>query len=171
MNLRLVLPDINYKEQILSYKDEFAGNQENMDGTAGLEGAKDFEEWYANVCNNLSEETVQQGLVPATALLAIDENNRLVGMVDIRHRLNDYLYHFGGHIGYSVRKTERGKGYGTQILSLALRECESLGIERILVTCDIENIASKKIIQKNGGILENTEEHGKTIIERYWIKG
>lgn len=85
-------------------------------------------------------------------------------MIDIRHRLNDYLLNFGGHIGYSVRKSERQKGYTTEMLALALIECMKLNIKRVLITCDKDNIASAKTIINNGGILE-----GSGITQRYWI--
>ena len=89
--LRLILPTTEYKENILSYKEEFIKNGDSMDGTAGLEDAESFEEWYAAWKDNLNEKTVRKGLVPATTFLAVDENNYLIGMIDIRHRLNEYL--------------------------------------------------------------------------------
>ena len=93
----------------------------------------------------------------------------LICMIDIRHRLNDYLLNFGGHIGYSVRKSDRQKGYATEMLALALKECKKMGMKRILLTCDKDNIASAKTILSNGGILENEVEEGDTITQRYWI--
>ena len=90
-------------------------------------------------------------------------------MIDIRHRLNDYLFNFGGHIGYSVRKSERKKGYATEMLALALVECMNLNINKILITCDKENTASVKTIIKNGGILENEIPEENRITQRYWI--
>ena len=90
-------------------------------------------------------------------------------MIDIRHRLNDYLLNFGGHIDYSVRKSERQKGYATEMLALALIECMKLNIKRVLITCDKDNIASAKTIINNGGILENEILEGSGITQRYWI--
>ena len=97
-------------------------------------------------------------------------DNHLIGMIDIRHRLNDYLLNFGGHIGYSIRKSERRQGYATEMLSLALKECEKLNINKVLVTCDKNNIGSTKTIQKNNGKLENEVSEGDSITQRYWIK-
>ena len=167
--LKLILPTLESKEQILGYKEEFLSNKDSMDGTAGLQNADTYEECSAAWKDNLTEETVREGLVPATTFMAVNEEGHLVGMIDIRHRLNDYLLQFGGHIGYSVRKSERQKGYATEMLKLALEEARKIGIERALVTCYKDNIASAKTIQKNGGVLENEIEEGTHITQRYWI--
>jgi predicted acetyltransferase len=165
----LVLPTIKYKEEIMNYKSEFIESGDSIDGSAGLRNAESFEEWYSAFCDNLTEETVREGLVPATTFLGISCDGSLVGMIDIRHRLNDYLLNFGGHIGYSVRKSERKKGYATEMLALALKECINLNIEKILITCDKENTGSVKTIINNGGVLENEVADGNRITQRYWI--
>lgn len=169
MKIKLVFPTLEYKDQIMKYKSDFMLLDENMHGTAGLRDAKTFEEWHAALLANLSEDTVGEGLVPATTLLAVDEKNQLLGMIDIRHRLNDYLMKFGGHIGYSVAKAQRRKGVATTMLSLALDQCRKLGLSKVLITCDQDNLGSAKTILHNGGVLENEviEEH--RVIERYWI--
>lgn len=168
--ITLVLPTNKYKEQIMNYKKEFIENEDSLDGTAGLRNSDTFEEWYQGVCDNSQEATVGEGLVPATTYLGISiKDNRLIGMIDIRHRLNDYLLKYGGHIGYSVRKTERNKGYATEMLALALNECKNMGIDNVLITCFKENVASAKIMMKNGAILENEIPEGEKITQRYWI--
>jgi predicted acetyltransferase len=90
-------------------------------------------------------------------------------MIDVRHRLNDYLLKFGGHIGYSVRKSERQKGYATEMLALTLKECIKLNIKRVLITCDKDNIASAKTVVNNGGVLENEIPEENGITQRYWL--
>lgn len=168
--LKLVLPTIKYKDEIMNYKKEFIKDNDSMDGTSGLRDAKSFEEWHNAILDNLSEETVREGLVPATTYMAISiDDERLIGMIDIRHRLNDYLLSYGGHIGYSVRKSEREKGYATEMLKLALKECRRLGIIDVLITCDKSNIASVKTIIKNGASLENEVQEESEITQRYWI--
>lgn len=168
--LKLILPTPEYKQKLMDYKREFIENGDSMDGTAGLRNTNTFEEWYSTFCDNLKEETVRDGLVPATTYMAISINdNILIGMIDIRHRLNDYLLNFGGHIGYSIRKSERQKGYATEMLSLALTECIKLNIKKVLITCNKDNIASAKTIINNGGKLENEITEGNRITQRYWI--
>lgn len=122
------------------------------------------------VTDNAREETVHPGLVPATTLLAVrTSDNRLVGMVNIRHRLNDWLLQSGGHIGYGVRRSERRRGYATAMLRQALGYCRRMGMPRVLVTCDSENIGSARTIMKNGGVLENEIPDGDRVKQRYWF--
>lgn len=168
--LKLVLPTPEYKEKLMNYKKEFIENGDSMDGSAGLRNAETFEEWYRAFCDNLKEETVRDGLVSATTYMAISTNDgRLIGMIDIRHRLNDYLLNFGGHIGYSIRESERQQGYATEMLALSLTECVKLNIKKVLITCDKNNVASAKTIISNDGKLENEIAEGNGITQRYWI--
>ena len=169
MHIQLIKPNEQYKNKILDYKAEFVANNEVLHGSAGLDKIDNFEEWYRLILQNSSEDTVKKGWVPASTFIAVDENDEIVGMIDIRHRLNDFLFKQGGHIGYSVRKSQRRKGYATKMLSMALDVCKSLGIEKCLITCDKSNIASARTIMKSGGILENEIIDGEEIISRYWI--
>ena len=109
--------------------------------------------------------------VPDSVFFLLDiERNILLGAVNIRHYLNDYLLQFGGHIGDGIRPSERRKGYATEMIRLALIECKKLGIDRVLMVCDKSNIGSAKSIIKNGGILENEFVDGDgEINQRYWI--
>ena len=109
--------------------------------------------------------------MPDSVLFLLDvERDILLGAVNIRHYLNDYLLQFGGHIGDGIRPSERRKGYATEMIRLALIECKKLGIDRVLMVCDKTNIGSAKSIINNGGILENefVDEDGE-INQRYWI--
>ena len=95
----------------------------------------------------------------------------MLGAVDIRHYLNDYLLQYAGHIGDGIRPSERRKGYATEMIRLSLIECKKLGINNVLMVCDKSNVASRKTIIKNGGILENEflDEDGE-VQQRFWIK-
>ena len=112
------------------------------------------------------------GLVPATEYLALDEHEHLVGMTNLRHRLNDYLLTYGGHIGYSVRPSERQNGYATQMLRLTLEKAKERGIEKVRICCDHYNVASAKTIRANGGVLEDEQFDSSdgTLTQRYWIQ-
>lgn len=168
-NLTLVLPRGEHREIVMDYKAEFYRNGENADGAGGLSQAESFEQWLEETEKDRNEETVQPGLVPATTYMAMD-GEKLVGMVNIRHRLNEGLMNFGGNIGYSVRKSERRKGYATKMLALALDKCRELGMTRVLLTCSKLNEGSRKTMLKNGAVLENEIEGKDRITQRYWIE-
>lgn len=97
-------------------------------------------------------------------------DQRVVGVIDLRHHIDHpILGTWGGHIGYSVRPSERGKGYATEMLKLNLLQARELGIKKVLVTCDVNNQASETVIQKNGGIFDQEILVDDSIIKRYWI--
>jgi predicted acetyltransferase len=111
------------------------------------------------------------GHVPQSTFWLAAEGEILLGTIRIRHWLNEQLTYEGGHIGYDIRPTYRGRGLGTLQLGLALLKAQALGLTRLLVTCDTDNIASACIIEKNGGELENqiiSPSSGK-LVSRYWI--
>ena len=110
------------------------------------------------------------GLVPDSTYFCLDtERGIFVGAVNIRHQLNDKLLLSGGHIGDGIRPSERGNGLGTRMIALALDKCRELGIERVLMCCDLDNSASARTIEKNGGVLENVVDDGGEMVKRYWI--
>ncbi|CAD5901751.1 conserved hypothetical protein [Carnobacterium maltaromaticum] len=157
---------------IKKYKEEFIKSEENMDGTGGLSAAVNIEEWFCRSVENENENSLSDKLVPAIQYIYIDHStNKIIGMLQLRLKLNQYLTTIGGHIGYSINPTERKKGYGKQMLEQALIEAKKQGLEKVLLTCDSDNQGSRKIIESNRGILEETifnEERAKTI-NRYWI--
>ena len=110
------------------------------------------------------------GSVPETIFWLIGDEE-FIGRTSLRHSLNAKLLQFGGHIGYEIRPTQRRKGYGKLILRLALEQARAIGLTRVLVTCDDTNIGSAKIIEYNGGVLENTVLlAGRNVpTRRYWI--
>lgn len=115
-------------------------------------------------------EGVPEGYVPSTQYWLM-VGDRIVGGCGIRHRLTEGLTDFGGHIGYTVRPSDRRKGYGTLMLRLALVKARELGIIRVRLTCDSTNVASARVIEKNGGVLD-TESYSpgrRSVSKRYWI--
>ncbi len=171
--LKLIRPTDEYKEQVMNYRKVFLDNEESFDGCAGLEDCNTFEEWI-DFENRLSKK-YGESYVPSDVYLAVRESDdKLVGIIDIRKSLTDFLYNYGGNIGYSVIPEERRKGYATEMLKQSLPKCKEMNINRVLLTCDKENIGSYKTIIANGGVLENEVKDDVNlsksgIIQRYWI--
>ena len=110
------------------------------------------------------------GFVPSTYYVGVLER-KIVGRVFIRHKLNDFLERIGGHLGYCVVPSYRRQGIATQMLKMSLPICAKLGLPKILVTCDVDNVASRKVIEKCGGVFECiTKEPSLAVQKRkYWI--
>ncbi|MEI6216402.1 MAG: GNAT family N-acetyltransferase [Actinomycetes bacterium] len=109
------------------------------------------------------------GKVPATFLIA-EHDGQLIGRSSIRHALNDFLFNVGGHIGYGVRPAFRRRGFATEILRQSLELLSELGVTEVLVTCDDDNVGSYKVIESQGGVLENRVEFEGSLKRRYWIR-
>jgi predicted acetyltransferase len=124
-----------------------------------------FERYVQSVRDQALDETVRaNGFVPSTTLWWVDGAEYL-GRISIRHRLTPQLQEVGGHIGYDVRPTARRRGHATAMLCAALPVARSLGIERALLTCAAENVASRKVIESNGGVPDGRS--GRTLY--YWV--
>ena len=160
------------REQVMAYREEFLAIGSRMDGTSALDQYADFDAWLAAIRNLKDPATTPAGLVPATQYLALDEQERLVGMTNLRHHLNDYLLAYGGHIGYSVLPSQRQNGYATQMLHLTLEKAKERGIAKVRICCDRYNAASAKTIRANGGVLEDElfDSSDGTLTQRYWIQ-
>lgn len=126
---------------------------------------------FKNYLKNLETLIPTKDRVPESVFFLYDEDrNKLIGAITIRHYLNDFLLKECGHIGDGIRPSERRKGYATLMIKLALRECKKIGLQKVLMVCDKDNIGSSKSIIKNGGILENEIINSKgKIICRYWV--
>ncbi len=109
-------------------------------------------------------------MVPHTTFWFINEENKILGTVNIRHKLNKDLRNIGGHIGYGIRPSERRKGYATKILELALLEIRKMGVQDVMLSCFKDNIGSVKSITNNGGQLFEEKEFGGEILQNYWIQ-
>lgn len=171
--IRLAEPTMEYEDQVMAYKAAFFQSGDSFAGCAGLETAQSYAHWL-DFEGRLSK-AYGEGYVPSTVRLGVrTADDRVVGIIDFRHRLNPFLLAFGGNIGYSVLPSERGKGYAREMLRQMLALCREEGLDRVLVTCDRENTASARIILANGGVLENevADEAGlgkSGVIRRYWI--
>lgn len=168
--MKLILPDLKYKDEYLKALAE-AKYEKTRSGLAQPVANQTFSDFINTLRNQPYKDKIAKNLVPATTYWLID-NDEFIGRVQIRHELNEELAKTGGHIGYYIRISKRKKGYGKKILELGLKEAKKLGIKKALVTCDVTNFASKKIIEANGGVFENTydEKNGTPQKLRYWIK-
>ena len=166
----LVKPDLSYADEIIKYKEESLAESPIINGSAGLDRFSSIEDWLEELNKRSCEDTVPKGLVPSSTYLGVREkDNYIVGMIDIRHYLNEYLTQVGGNIGYGVRKTERNKGYAKQMLKLALEKCKELKIKKVLITCDEDNIASEKVILSANAKLEDIRNVDGENKKRFWI--
>ena len=166
----LVKPDLSYADEIIKYKEESLAESPIINGSAGLDRFSSIEIWFEELKKRSCEDTVPKGLVPSSTYLGVREkDNYIVGMIDIRHYLNEYLTQVGGNIGYSVRKSERNKGYAKQMLKLALEKCKELKIKKVLITCDEDNIASEKVILSANAKLEDIRNVDGQNKKRFWI--
>ena len=166
----LVKPDLSYADEIIKYKEESLAESPIINGSAGLDRFSSIEIWFEELKKRSCEDTVPKGLVPSSTYLGVREkDNYIVGMIDIRHYLNEYLTQVGGNIGYGVRKTERNKGYAKQMLKLALEKCKDLKIKKVLITCDEDNIASEKVILSANAKLEDIRNVDGENKKRFWI--
>lgn len=170
--MKLIRPDESWACEIAAYRQEFLDAGDSMDGTGALRRMEDMSAYLRQCADMEKPENVPAHLVPATQFLFVDEeDHRLLGMIQVRHRFNDYLSKYAGHIGYSVRPSERRKGYARRMLALALPFCRELGLGKVMVTCDVGNEGSRRTILANGGKYEYTihEPDDDADIERYWI--
>ena len=168
----LTAPTEQHCDEIASYREEMLAAGSSMDGCGPLRQKADPNDWLKATEDCTKIETVPKGWVVATQFVYVRENdNRIVGMIQVRHYFNENLEKFGGHIGYSVRPSERQKGYATQMLHDVLPFCHEIALDKVLVTCMKTNEASRKTILANGGVYESTVfvPSENEFVERYWI--
>ena len=171
-DLILVIPTKAHRSQVMEFRAEMLKNGEGFCGCSGLDDASTYDEWL-----DFEGRSARLGWAPSTTYLGIRiSDGRLIGMIDLRHKLSGFLLKYNGQIGYSVRPSERQKGYACQMLSLVLKEANDLGYKKVLVCCNKANAPSARVIQKCGGVLENEVIHEYSppnrpdIIQRYWIE-
>lgn len=167
MNLNLEQPTPATKHAFLDFTEDWDRHGEEITPYGFRLLGRNYEEWLRDAV--LQETQVPAHFVTASCYCLTDGSGRMLGAIQIRHRLNEALLKSGGHIGYGVRPSERQKGYAETMLSLALPAAKELGIDRALITCSKSNVASARTILHCGGVLENEIEEEGRVTQRYWI--
>lgn len=163
-NIILVRPTPELKEQALSYRREhFQHGEKIIYGSELFDKTEDYEEWLSNVTLNTDPETVNENWVVTDTFFAVRKNDgKIIGMIDLRHTLNEFLKDLG-NCGYSVRPSERKKGYAAEMLRQLRKAAKDAGIKELHISVEQDNTASIKVIQKNGGLYERSFSfEGKT---------
>lgn len=168
--MKLLKPTYEYSEQIMEYRQAFLHSGEEPHGSCSLQNFDSIGEWFEKVSTQEGGD-LPSNRVPSSQFFSV-ENGKIIGFVNIRHRLNPELLWESGHIGYSVRPNKRRQGYATKQLQLSLAEAQKFGLKKVLITCDKANIGSAKTIQKVGGVLENevVSSNSGEIVQRYWVE-
>lgn len=164
----LTKPSEKYKQTYLEALEELRNDKEELSYIP--KERETFPQFIERLHNNAKGKDLPEGWVPDSTYWLID-NDQFIGRVSIRHVLNKALSKVGGNIGYDIRPSMRKMGYGFKILEYALVKAKEIGLEKVLVTCNDDNIGSKKIIEKNGGIFQDSiqNENLPTKTLRYWI--
>ena len=174
--MKLVFPNMLYKEKAIQFINEFYEYNSDVNGSNELDVYLEkltYEEWIKNVLADVDIANIPKPRVPALTYFYVREDDDIiVGMINIRLALNDFLKEEGGHIGYCIRPTERKKHYATNMLNDALKVCETLGIKEVILACSKSNIASANVIKNCKGKLEAEfySETFKEVIQKYVIK-
>ncbi len=164
--LRLVRPDLRYKDSYIAaaYEYEAEGHWPLWNIAKMI---RHFDEYVEMLL--LKETDPMPGWSAETVFWSVI-GSEYVGRISLRHELIGNLLNYGGHIGYDVRPSMRRRGFGTQQLALCLQEARQRGFTRVLITCDDDNLGSIRIIEANGGVLEDKRDNGRpTLTRRYWI--
>jgi predicted acetyltransferase len=168
--MELVALRMDHEQELAAFIAEFAASSEERIPAFLPNAEWSFAETVAGFDQQSRGEGLRQGWVPGTTRLLVHED-RILGLFNLRHWLTDNLRLFGGHVGYSVRPSERLKGYGTHLLEAAIEMARGMDIDRVLVTCDPKNVPSARVITKCGGVIEDQfyHEHLGHDVSRYWI--
>jgi predicted acetyltransferase len=170
LTAELVQPSIRYQTSFLQAVREFQAEGEWLHYHHN-QLDRDFAGFVESILNRVESVNLLPNRVPESFFWLV-EGDEFIGRISIRHRLNASLRQVGGHIGYEIRPSRRRQGYGTLMLKLALPEVKKIGLDRAMITCDADNIGSKKIIEANGGQFEKsiTLDYDRTAKLHYWVE-
>ena len=162
INMKLIRPSIDLEDDIIDFKEEFLSNNEKtINGGELLDSNLSFSQWLSHVSNNSSKDSLPPDWVLTDTYLAI-ESDTIVGIICLRHYLNDFLSNYG-HIAFSVRPTKRKKRYATLMLGMILDKARNLNMTSVQLSAMRDNVASTKTIIKNGGVYTRSFNHeGRT---------
>jgi predicted acetyltransferase len=168
--MRLEAASINSPDGLAELLADLGAGENGFGGTPVFSSEMSLTEYLQQCIERTDVSKLLPGYVPRTVFWVIDENGEAIGMVRMRHCLNDGLRELGGHIGYYIRQEKRNQGYGKEALRLALVELKKIGEKRALLTVDMDNFSSIKVIEANGGIFESEGQSldGKRF-GRFWI--
>lgn len=168
--ITLIEPTLKLRDAFLEMAEEFQAAREiySHHETA----RRNFGVFMYELDSMANERNLPSAIVPMTTYWLVRGGTQILGESRLRHSLTPALRIEGGHIGYAIRPSARRKGYGTCILALTLEKARAMGLERVLVTCDTDNIASARIIEKNGGVFSGSDisPHSGKQVSQYWIR-
>lgn len=170
--IKLMKPTMEYADDIMSFRQEMLDTRDSFAGCGSLRNCSSTDEWIKILDNMENEETCPIGGVTSNTYIAVRlSDNKVVGIIDLRHHINHpILGVWGGHMGYSVRPSERRKGYAKEMLRQNLQNCIKRGLHKVLITCDYDNFASERTIRANGGVFEKEICIDGNRMNRYWIE-
>jgi predicted acetyltransferase len=170
-DIKLIEPVVELKSEFLAMVKDFRmENNDVIDGIGSID-ADNFEDSVSRAKDHAKGMDLPEGWVAASTYWLL-RRGRIIGTCNLRHELNEFLRNWGGHIGFSICPSQRGRGYGRRMLALVLKKAQAVGIKKALVACDDNNIASARVIEKNGGKLADKvkTEYADFLVRRYWIE-
>ncbi len=169
MPARLVKPSVEWLEPFMRLVDEVQGERDFANVAAVRQDG--WEPYFARVEGMRAGTLATRSGVPMSTFWLLDDADEIIGVSGLQHRLTPSLRQFGGHIGYAVRPSARGRGFGTALLAATLAEAREMGIDEVVVTCDADNIPSRRVIERCGGVLEAEERvpQWPVLVRRYLI--
>ena len=168
--MRLEFPEKKHEKEYMKMIQEFSDNKEIIiPWAAGFKEWEDYDSFLQRIKNNREGINLKPGRMKSELYFLIDDNGRIVWAEAIRYELTDELRFDAGNIGYGIRTSERKKWYATIWLKLALEKCKAYGLDKVLLTCDKDNIWSSKTMIKNWWVRDSEYEFEEKIKERYRI--